>query len=108
MLPFIEELLRRLRMDGAVVDAEYGGNRSVQIRLGGRRVDHEVTLWTKEPDLEAAVTALGRDCRDMLWPDHTVESAGFNLLLVHLDEVIATRDTTAPLRITATGLQWPV
>ncbi|WP_222194863.1 hypothetical protein [Modestobacter italicus] len=107
MLPFVEELVRRLRMDGSAVDVRYGGNRSVQIRLGAPRVDHDVTLWTREPDLEAAVTALGEDCRDVLWPDHTVESAGFNLLLVHLDEVIATCGTTAPLRITAAGLQWP-
>ena len=39
--------------------------------------------------------------------DHTVESVGFTLLLVHLDEVIATRDTTEPLRIMADRLQWP-
>jgi hypothetical protein len=31
----------------------------------------------------------------------------FDLLLVHVDEVIAARDTTQPLRITADGLQWP-
>jgi hypothetical protein len=53
------------------------------------------------------VTAIGTECRDALWPDSSIEAAGFNLLLVHLGEVIATRDTSDPLRITDEGLQWP-
>ncbi|OMQ14343.1 hypothetical protein A7K94_0217345 [Modestobacter sp. VKM Ac-2676] len=106
-VPFIDELVRRLRMDGREAEARYGGARSVEIRIRYRDLDHPVTLWTKEPDLEAAVTSLGEGCRDDLWPDHGVGSAGFDLLLVHLDEVVATRDTTEPVRISSVGLEWP-
>jgi hypothetical protein len=98
--PYVDELVRRIRLADPGVEVQYGGRASVAVRFGG------VTLWTSERELAAAVTSLG-DCRDELWPDHTVESAGFNLLLVHVDEVIATRDTTEPLRITAGGLPWP-
>ena len=34
-------------------------------------------------------------------------SAGLNLLLVHVDEVVASRDTSAPLRVNREGLVWP-
>jgi hypothetical protein len=34
-------------------------------------------------------------------------AAGFNLLSVHLDEVVATRNVSAPLRVTRQGLEWP-
>ena len=60
-----------------------------------------------ERDLAAAVTSLGEDCRDLLWPDSTIEEAAVNLLFVHVEEVVATRDTTAPLRITPAGPEWP-
>jgi len=86
--PFLDELVRRLRLDAPTTD-------------------HPLTLYVHEGPLRAAVTALGEDCRDALWPDSTVEAAGFNLLLVHLYEVLATRDTSEPLRITGAGVPWP-
>ena len=58
-------------------------------------------------DAGGAVTAIGENCRDDLWPGSSIDAAGFNLLLVHLDEVVATRDTSDPLRITGQGLEWP-
>ena len=64
-------------------------------------------LLVGERDLAAAVTSLGEDCRDLLWPDSTIEEAGVNLLPVHVEELVATRDTTAPLRITPAGPEWP-
>ena len=69
--------------------------------------DHPLVLFVRERDLAAAVTALGEGCRDALWPGSTLEAAGFNLLLVHLDEVVATRNTSEPLRSTDQGLEWP-
>ncbi|MGY1750652.1 hypothetical protein [Modestobacter sp. SYSU DS0511] len=105
--PFTEELVRRLRMGESELEVRFGGHRSVEIRLYPGDLDHPLTLWTKESDLEAAVLALGAGCRDDLWPDDSVASAGLNLLLVHLDEVIATRDTSEPLRISSVGLEWP-
>ncbi|MQA35088.1 hypothetical protein [Modestobacter roseus] len=105
--PFTDELVRRLRRGDREVAVRFGGHRSAEITLHPQGLDHPVVLRTKEPDLEAAVTALGADCRDVLWPGHSEESAGFTLLLVHLDEVIATRDTTEPVRIGSLGLEWP-
>ena len=105
--PFVDELVRRLGLDGPDVEVRRGGRDTADVLVVVPEVDHLVTLRTSEAELAAAVTTLGEGCRDDLWPDHTVESAGFNLLLVHVDEVIGTRDTTEPLRITAAGLQWP-
>jgi hypothetical protein len=104
--PYVDELVRRLRVHDPGVDVEYGGRGSAAVRFRDPHVPHVITVWTSDRELAAAVTSLG-DCRDVLWPDHSVESAGFNLLLVHVDEAVASRDTTEPMRITAQGLQWP-
>ena len=106
-MPYVEELVRRLPTYHPPVEAEYAPRRTAYVRFTDPHVDHRITLWTSETELGRAVTTIGEGCRDALWPDDTVESAGFTLLLVHVDEVIATRDTTQPLRITADGLQWP-
>jgi hypothetical protein len=105
--PFVDELVRRLRYDdpGAEVDITEGGSATVSFRPPG--LDHWVILQLTERDLAKAVSAIGEECRDDIWPGSTIEVAGFNLLLVHVDEVIATRDTTEPLRILPTGLEWP-
>jgi hypothetical protein len=105
--PFVDELVRRLRMDcpGLDVDIRPGG--AATVRWESSRVDSPLTLYVHEGDLEVAVTELGQNCRDQLWPGSSVEAAGFNLLLVHLDEVLATRDISEPLRITRQGLVWP-
>jgi hypothetical protein len=106
-MPCVEELVRRLIADHAAVEVEYGPRRTASVHFSPAQSAHRITLRTSETELGAAVTTIGEECRDVLSPDRTVESAGFDLLLVHLDEVIATRDTTEPLRITADGLQWP-
>ncbi|WP_138757270.1 hypothetical protein [Modestobacter altitudinis] len=106
-LPYVEELIRRLRLDGQPLDVEYGSHRTVRLTQAPEHRGHPVVVVVSEPDLEAAVTSIGTSCRDELWPSESVESAGFNLLLVHLDEVVATRDGSEPLLITADGLQWP-
>jgi hypothetical protein len=76
--------------DGARVDADVSPSGTTTLSWSDDRVRHP---WCrgKERDLAAAVPAIGPDCQADLWPDHTVESAGCNLLLVHLDEVVATR-----------------
>ena len=71
------------------------------------RLAHPPLLLDGERDLAAAGTSLGEDCRDLLWPDSTIDEMGVELLLVHVGEVVATRDTTAPLRITPAGPEWP-
>jgi hypothetical protein len=106
-LPYVDELVRRLRLDGRPLDVAYGPQRTVTLTRPHPHEEHLVELVVSEPDLQAAATALGAECRDALWPDESTETAGFNLLLVHLDEVVATRDTTGPLRIAADGVQWP-
>jgi len=105
--PYVEELVARLRLDGGEVEVRYGGRQAADISFADSRVPHRVVLRTAEPQLAAAVELLGAGCRDDLWPDSSVTGAGFNLLLVHVDEVVGSRDTTDPLLITADGLQWP-
>jgi hypothetical protein len=105
--PFVDELVRRLRYDDpdAAADVSERGSATVSFRPSAR--EDWVFLRTTERDLAAAVTSIGEDCRDELWPSSTIEVAGFNLLLVHVQEVLATRDTSEPLRILPTGLEWP-
>jgi len=105
--PFVDELVRRLRLDGGPVEVRHGGRQTADVVLHPAALDHPVTLRTSEGELAVAVPRLGADCRDAFWPGSTIDEAGFNVLLVHVDEVVATRDTTEPLRITAGGLQWP-
>ena len=92
-MPYVEELVRRLRTYHPPVEVEYTPRRTAYVRFTDPPVDHRITLWTSETELGRAVTTIGEGCRDALWPDDTVESAGFTPLLVHVDEVIATRDT---------------
>ena len=105
-LPYVDELVHRLSRGGGLLEVRPGGRGSVEVLFTEEGVDHPITLRTSEAELSTAVTALAETAHGA-WPDDTAESAGFNLLLVHLDEVVATRDTSEPLRITADGLQWP-
>ncbi len=105
--PHLDELLRRLRMadESATLDVDRGALGTLVWREPG--VDHPLVIVVREQDLAVAVAGIGRECRDALWPESTIDAAGFNLLLVHVDEVVATRDTTEPLRISTAGLVWP-
>jgi len=100
--PFRDELLRRLRFD----DPSAAALDHLRIRFTSSS-QSEVLIVVPEDDLAAAVQFLGEDSRDALWPDATIDTAGFNLLLVHLEEILATRRVTAPLIVTRTGLTWP-
>jgi hypothetical protein len=105
--PHLTELVRRMRLEDPNVDIRVGRNGTASIVWSDPRVDDPLTLLVTEDALEAAVTALGEDSRDALWPGSTIGAAGFNLLLVHLDEVVGTRNVSAPLRVTRQGLEWP-
>jgi hypothetical protein len=105
--PRLMDLIRRLRYHDPDVDAQIGDDGTARIVWRHDDVGHPLTLLTTEQDLAAAVTAIGNGCRDELWPESSVEEAGLNLLLVHVDEVVATRKTSAPLRVNRAGLVWP-
>lgn len=102
MVAHLDELLHRLLM--SYPDAERSPS-GVVFTPPDR--DEPVRLLVSEAALAEAVRRIGEDCRDALWPTSTVDEAGFDLLLVHLDEVLATRVVDGPLRITADGLVWP-
>jgi hypothetical protein len=106
--PRLLALIRRLRYNDSDVEAQISDDGNASIVWRHEDVAYPLTLLTTEQDLAAAVTALGKDCRDELWPESSLEEAGLNLLLVHIDEVVATRDTTEPLRVNSEGLVWPV
>jgi hypothetical protein len=108
-LPYVEELVRRLQtgMDGRQLVVEYGSPRTVTLSWPHRQEPHRVTLVVSEPDLAAAIAAMGPAAQELIWPECTADDAGFNHLLVNLDELVGTYDTSEPLRITANGLQWP-
>ena len=104
--PYLAEWVRRMRLDSPAVTVDVHDDLAT-IVWQPDNVDHPVTLLVREEDLATAVTAAGEDSRDALWPHSTIDAAGFNLLLVHLWEVLCTRDTSEPLRITEQGVQWP-
>ncbi len=105
--PYLEEFIRRLHLDGRTdIAADVHPTGAATLTWHEAGIGHSLVVVLHERDLAAAVPDIGRQARE-LWPDSTVDEAGFNLLFVHLDEVIATRDTTEPLRITSEGLQWP-
>jgi hypothetical protein len=81
--PFVDELVRRLRLDGGPVEARRGGRQTADVVLHLAALDHPVTQ-----------RRLPGPPKARLWRGV-------------VDEVVATRDTTEPLRITAGGLQWP-
>ncbi len=105
--PYLDELLRRLRLYDAEASIWYGPRVTGRISWCDSRADHPIVLSTSERELAEAVRLLGETCRDALGPDSSVEEAGYDILLVHLDEVLDTRHVLAPLRITAGGLEWP-
>lgn len=101
--PFRDELLRRLRL----VDADAGLTATGDGITWRAHSGAMATLVTCEDELAEAIRSTGQDARAGLWPDRTIEEAGLTLLLIHLDEVLATRDVTEPLRVTREGLIWP-
>ena len=105
--PRLMDLIGRLRYRDADVEARIGDDGTARIVWRHEDVGQPLTLLTTEQDLAAAVTAIGKGCRDALWPESSIEEAGLNLLLVHVDEVVATRETSAPLRVNREGLVWP-
>lgn len=104
---YLKEFLRRLRVDDqdAHVQLAAGGKATIIWHVEG--CESPVMITTTESDLAAAVAEIGGDSRDVLRPSSTVDEAGFNLLLVHLEEVIATRDLSGGLEIGRAGLIWP-
>jgi hypothetical protein len=105
--PFLREFVRRLRMDEPDAQIRITPSREATVTWHEAGDGSLITVVTKELDLAHAVTEMGAQCRDELWPDNTVEEAGFNLLLVHLQEATATGDMSRPLRIDSRGLVWP-
>lgn len=102
MPAYLDELLRRLRM----TDPDAALSPSGAVFTPPDR-DDPVRLLVSEATLAEAVRRIGEDCRDALWPTSSVDEAGFNLLFVHLDEVLVTRVVDGPLRVTEDGLEWP-
>lgn len=104
--PYLAELMRRLRLGDAGASIRIGANGAASIVWSERGVDHPLLL-TSEHDLAASIAATGVGARDAVWPDCSRDEAGFNLLMTHLDEVLLTHETSAPLRVTRAGPEWP-
>ena len=102
---YADELVRRLLLDHPAADVHRESRGRVTITWAEQGQLEPLVLRTTETDLRMAVDALGRDCRDALWPTSREQDAGFNLSLVHLDETIATRQIHGPLVITGRGLR---
>ena len=105
--PLVDELVRRLSLDGAEVDVHVRSSGAMTLTWRPLGLDHPVVLSLREDDLTHVVESLARDGGADLWPEVGTPAAGLNLLLVHLDEVLMTRDTTDVVRLTRDGLRWP-
>jgi len=104
---YVGMLVERIALDANElhVSTHDRGETTLSWRPSGRT--GPVTLVVREGDLGAAVTFLGEECREELWPNSSIVDAGFNMLLTHLDEVVATRNLSEPLRVGRRGLIWP-
>lgn len=105
--PYVDELVRRLSMGGDPVDVHVRPSGATTLTWSSQDLDHPVVLSLREDDLAHAVVSLADDGGVDLCPGAGRTAAGFNLLLVHLDEVVMTRDTTDVVRLTRDGLRWP-
>jgi hypothetical protein len=105
--PFLDELMKWLNHDHPDATIRIGKRGAASITWSADNDTQPVVLLTDELTLAAAVTSLGRECRDALWPGRTEVEAGLSILTLHLWEILATRVITEPLRITADGLDWP-
>lgn len=106
--PHVDELVRRLSMDaGAVDDVHVRSSGAVTLTWSPRGLDHPVVLSLREDELASVVDDLAENGGTHLWPGTERQAAGLNLLLVHLDEILMTQDTTDVIRLTGDGLQWP-
>lgn len=103
----LHELERRLRVHDRDLLFEVTESGAAHIRTKVKDDKEPVVLFATEEQLAAGVTAVGEECRDSLWPASTVTSAGFKLLLTHLDEIVSTRGTIEPIVMTRQGWQWP-
>ena len=106
MTPYVDEFVRQVRLDDADATVVVAPDGEATVVWSDSGAESPITAVTTERDLAQAVRDIGTSCHE-LWPSATVDEAGFNLLFVHLEEVIVTRDTSRPLRIVSTGLLWP-
>jgi hypothetical protein len=97
--PYLQQFVRPLRLDGPDAHIQLTAEAEATVTWHEQAADYPIAVLTTEGGLAAAVAEIGGQCRDALWPFCSVDEAGFNLLFVHLQEVIATRDTSQPLRI---------
>jgi hypothetical protein len=88
----------------AAVEFEDPGQITVSFSHPGQ--DESITVHTTEASLEQAIPLLGRQAQGA-WPSSGQDEAGFNILTLHLDEVLATRRVSGPLSIDGRGLVWP-
>ena len=99
--PFIDELAHRLCIDGEVTQT---GDDILIHRLGDVRYEQPLTVHADDAGIRAAVN-ISTATRNALWPGTDPTEAGFNLLLVHLQELIDTGRT--PIRIDPLGILIP-
>lgn len=85
-------------------DARWDGAKVTVTKVRGVALKAPVIITVDERSLAAAIDISAED-RDALWPGSGLADAGFNLLLVHIEELIDTG--RFPIRITESGIETP-
>ena len=86
----VEELARRMLSTYPSATIEFANPGQITITFDDPGQEQPVVLRTSEAHLERAIAKLGQQAQDA-WPSSTHTEAGFNVLGVHLEEVLATR-----------------
>lgn len=103
---YVGELARRMLSVYPAAGIEFADPGQITITFNDPGHEQPVVLHASEAQLEKAISKLGQQSQDA-WPNSTQEEAGFNILELHLEEVLATRRIQDVLSINADGLVWP-
>jgi len=103
---YVREFARRMLDVYPGANIEFNDPGQITVTFNDPGHEQPVVLRTSEGHLERAIAKLGEQAQDA-WPNNTQDEAGFNILELHLEEVLATRRIEADLLIGANGLVWP-
>lgn len=103
-----DRLVEKLRLDGAELVSVGPMEETVTLSsLPWGRSGGALTIHASEEELNRFAERLTNDDIEQLWPGEPRDEAGLNLVLAHLEEFVATRETP-PLAVTLCDGGWEV
>lgn len=101
-MSLVPRLMRDLNGEGIEVTALGGDEYAVTPRPGTHR--NGMRFIIPERELQELIRNLSKDGHDV-FPDVTPLEGAYRLLLVHIEETLATRPSSSLVRVTSAGLR---